>query len=98
APGDLNAVVAEAARLAHGPAEANGIRVALDLDATLPAVAMARAALVQVFRNLTNNAVQAMPDGGVLRLATHFDPARRLAEVSVADTGTGLSAEMQSHV
>ena len=45
APGDLNAVVAEAARLAAGPAEAKGVRVEVDLDPDLPPVAMAPPAL-----------------------------------------------------
>jgi signal transduction histidine kinase len=35
APGDLNAVLTEAARLASGPAEAKGILVEVELDAHL---------------------------------------------------------------
>jgi signal transduction histidine kinase len=97
-PGDLNAVVTEAARLARGRAEAQGVRLVLELDPSLPAVAMAPPALIQVFRNLTTNALHAMPEGGVLRLVTHFDPPRRRAEVGVADTGPGLSPDMQSHL
>ena len=62
-PGDLNGVLAEAARLAAGPAEARGVRVEVDLDPGLPPAAMAAPALLQVFRNLTTNAVQAMPIG-----------------------------------
>ena len=77
APGDLNAVLAEAARLARGPAESQGVRIELDLDPALPPVAMAPPALLQVFRNLTTNAIQAMPQGGLLRLATRRGPARR---------------------
>ncbi len=33
-------------------------------------------AVIQVLRNLTTNAIQAMPDGGLLRLATRLDAAR----------------------
>jgi len=98
APGDLNAVVAESARLARSPAESQGVRVDLELDPALVPVAMAPPALVQVFRNLTTNALHAMPEGGVLRLATLLDPARGLAEVTVADTGPGLSQDMLAHV
>jgi two-component system sensor histidine kinase HydH len=98
APGDLNAVVAESARLARGPAESQGVSVVLDLDPAIPSVAMAPPALVQVVRNLTTNALHAMPDGGVLRLATHLDPTRRFAEVSVADTGPGLDRDTLTHL
>jgi two-component system, NtrC family, sensor histidine kinase HydH len=97
-PGDLNAVVAECARLARGPAGSRGVRIDLELDPALPPIAMAPPALVQVFRNLTTNALHAMPEGGVLRLTTRLDPTRRLAEASVADTGPGLDGDAFSHL
>jgi signal transduction histidine kinase len=96
--GDLNSVVAEAARLAGGAAESQGVRVELELDPTVPEVEMAPPAMLQVFRNLTTNALHAMPGGGVLRLTTHFDRARRLAEARVADTGPGLAPDILAHL
>ena len=76
APGDLNVVAAEAARLAEGRAASREIRVELDLEPDLPPIEMAPPALVQVLRNLTTNALQVMPRGGMLRLATRRDAAR----------------------
>jgi signal transduction histidine kinase len=97
-PGDLNGVVAEAARLAGGPAEAKGIRVEVDLDPSLPPAAMAAPALLQVFRNLTTNAIQAMSPGGTLRLITRQDPHRSIITASVSDTGPGLAPESLRHM
>ena len=97
-PGDLNEVLTEAARLAAGPAESRGVRVELDLDPGLPPAAMAAPALLQVFRNLTTNAVQAMPPGGALRLITRRDSSRRTITASVVDTGPGLSPEALRHL
>jgi signal transduction histidine kinase len=97
-PGDLNTVAAEAARLAEDRAREQGIRVELDLEADLPPVEMAPPALVQVFRNLTTNAFQVMPRGGVLRIETRFDPARGIVSAGVADDGPGLSAEVLTHL
>ena len=94
APGDLNAIVAEAARLAEGVAGPDGVRVELDLDPGLPPVVMAAPALLQVFRNLTANAAQAMPRGGMIRLSTRRDPSRRSVVAAVADTGPGLSEDV----
>jgi len=98
APGDLNAVVAEAARLASGPAEAKRIRVELELEPGPLSVAMAPPALLQVFRNLTTNAVQAMSPGGTLRLTTRTDPPRRTVLASVIDSGPGLGPETAGHL
>ena len=74
------------------------IRVELDLEPDLPPIQMAPPALVQVLRNLTTNALQVMPRGGVLRLATHLDAARGTVAASVADDGPGLSDEILSHL
>ncbi len=98
APGDLNAVLAEAARLASGPAEARDVRVELDLDSDLPPVAMAPPALLQVFRNLTANALQAMVPGGILRLSSRLDPSHGSINAIVADTGPGLGPDALKHV
>lgn len=98
APGDLNAVVAEAARLAGGPAEAQGVRIEVALAHDLPSVEMSASALLLVFRNLTGNALQAMPGGGVLRLETRRDPVGGAVEATVADNGPGLSPEARAHL
>ena len=97
-PGDLNTVLTEAARLAGGPAEARGVRIELDLDPNLPPVAMAPPALLQVFRNLTANALQAMVPGGTLRLSSRLDPSHQSIHASVADTAPGLGADVLKHL
>jgi len=98
APGDLNSVAAEAARLAEDRAREHEVCVELELAPDLPSVDMAAPALVQVLRNLTTNALQVMPRGGVLRLATYLDTARGTVSASVADNGPGLSADVLSHL
>ncbi len=97
-PGDFNAVAAEAARWRRTAPREQEIRVELDLEPDLPPVEMAPPALVQVLRNLTTNALQVMPRGGVLRLATYLDPARETVAASVADDGPGLSPEVLTHL
>jgi signal transduction histidine kinase len=97
-PGDINVVASEAARLAEDRAREQEIRVELDLEPDLPPIQMAPPALVQVLRNLTTNALQVIPRGGVLRLATRLDPTCGTVAASVADDGPGLSDEVLSHL
>ncbi|MCM5679488.1 cache domain-containing protein [Schlegelella sp. S2-27] len=68
------------------------IQVERDLQATRP-VGINRQELQQVLINLIVNAVQAMPEGGVLRLSAR-DWSDVGVVVEVADTGPGLSEEL----
>jgi signal transduction histidine kinase len=61
--------------------------------------------LLQVFLNLINNAAQAMPGGGVIRIGVAVDPAmegtapsREFAAVTVEDEGRGLTSDLLDQV
>lgn len=47
--------------------------------------------LQQCLINLIFNAIDAMPDGGRLKIKAGYDAAARRVTISVADTGTGIS-------
>ncbi len=64
-----------------------------DLDAR---VLIDEASLQQVVTNLAVNAIQAMPDGGALSIAVSRTPDH--IRIDVADTGTGIAAEVEAHL
>ncbi len=54
--------------------------------------------LQQVFLNLINNAVDAMPGGGKLTVVTKVNPYSHLVEIIFADTGTGIPKEVADRI
>ena len=73
-----------------------GITVVKDLAPDLPAVPAHPAELNQVWTNLLDNAVQAMPDGGTLTVRTALEDDRVLVEIG--DTGPGVPEHLQSKI
>jgi signal transduction histidine kinase len=73
-------------------AEASRVHVDLRVRPDLPPVIGNPDLLAQVFANLMTNAREAMPDGGQLRLGADLASDGRI-EVSVEDTGVGISPE-----
>ena len=84
------------------------VTLRLDMPDTLPVVNIDPLHIEQVINNLVTNAMQAMPDGGELRIAARWVgaglapaqsgypqgiPLQDCVEVSVTDTGEGISPE-----
>ena len=72
------------------------IRVSLDLPRTMPAVAIDRAQMEQVFFNLMKNALEAMKDGGELTIEIKHDDMS--VSVVFRDSGVGMSDEALAHL
>jgi signal transduction histidine kinase len=78
-----------------------GVKAELDLQDGLPPVLLDRVQFDLALLNLAANARDAMPDGGVLRIATRpATMAGGMAGVTIiiADTGVGIPADLLSRV
>lgn len=91
-PVDLNAMLQSVCALLEAESQSHGVRFVLDLDADLPAVSADEELLRQAFINVLQNAVQAMPTGGAVRLRTRPD-ALDWVRVTVTDQGVGIAPE-----
>ncbi|HML79279.1 sensor histidine kinase [Geobacter sulfurreducens] len=69
------------------------IEIRKEYAVDLPPLAGDPDQLRQVFTNLVLNAIQAMPDGGSLTVATARDEEGGTCTVSVSDTGRGIAPE-----
>lgn len=92
---DLNETITETVSLMHHLLHTSGVKLHLRLDDTLPWVWADRNQLKQVFVNLLHNALQAMPQGGEMEVATsqRSREGRQWVTVSVTDTGVGIAPE-----
>ncbi|HEX9951729.1 MAG TPA: ATP-binding protein [Rubricoccaceae bacterium] len=81
----------------HNEPRRTGIAITVDADLqTVPAIPGTPTELREVLVNLVLNAVQAMPAGGTLRVATSTAPGGVAVEVS--DTGEGMSERVQRRI
>jgi signal transduction histidine kinase len=91
APGSAADPLKDALAALKNVFEDRRIRVALDLPGTLPAVAIDRGQMEQVFFNLMKNALEAMKDGGELSIEIVHDDT--CVSISFRDSGMGMSDE-----
>ncbi len=70
------------------------VNINLSLDPDLPKIKADEGQMSQVFLNIVINALDAMPDGGTLRIASRHgsdEAGKNSILVEFADTGTGIS-------
>ncbi len=98
---DLAFLLRDAARLTaprwRDAAQAEGRPISLHVETSGEVVVFGAAAgLREAITNLIFNAVDALPEGGTIRLSTARHGPRVIVEVS--DSGTGMAPEVQAHI
>lgn len=95
----IDAVLDEALMQIEAP-DTVALDISHDAAAPLPELYADPDQLVKVFGNLITNAIQAMPDGGSLRIwtATAMRQAQEGLEIAISDTGVGISEESMARL
>jgi two-component system NtrC family sensor kinase len=89
--GDLVLPLKETVALLQGVAERSSVRMLVEYPAGPVVVNMDQNELKQVFINIMNNALHAMPGGGDLRV--RLAASEQDASISFEDTGPGIAAD-----
>jgi signal transduction histidine kinase len=90
-PVNLNKVIDDLGLLTRHKLRNQNIHLEKHLDSKLPRVMADAMQLEQAFLNLTLNAVEAMPEGGKLRITTRVKD--EFVEVEFRDSGEGMTPE-----
>jgi two-component system, NtrC family, sensor kinase len=94
-PTNLNNLILSVIELQIKHCEAISVEVQLKLDPSLPKIQADPNQITQVLVNLIENALDAMPDGGILNICTRNEP-RGMVTLEFEDTGIGIPSENQS--
>ncbi len=95
-PADLHDLIDRVARLLRREMEQRGVHLHLDLAEDMPYPPVVRDQIQQVLLNLVLNAIEAMPEGGDLRIETRYDAQE--VYVSVSDSGPGIDASVRAQI
>ena len=86
--GSLQDLLSQLATLFQEEASARGVALRASIPSNLPLVEMDAPKLTQAFINIMKNGLEAMDQGGVLRLEAHA--SRESVTVVIEDTGSGI--------
>jgi len=109
---NMNEVVEKSLVLLDSEISQHGVTLVKELDPALPALYSDADQLHQVLVNIIINAIQAMPEGGKIRVSTRLRPpetgqepaasqmddATSKIELAISDTGTGIAPEDKGNI
>ena len=69
------------------------IKLEKELSPNLPKIKADAKQIQQVFLNIINNAIQAMPNAGCLKITTRLNSELNMVEIFIKDTGPGIKLQ-----
>jgi two-component system nitrogen regulation sensor histidine kinase GlnL len=93
---DLNSVLKSTAALIESECRKRHIKLEVSLDEGVQNILADRELLTQAFLNLALNGMEAMGEGGVLKIESGMHDGR--VEVLISDTGPGIDKDSLAHI
>ncbi len=97
APTDVRQLVDEVVALSESKMKSQSIHLVEEFDDAAPILNVDAEKLRACFINVVANAIQAMPEGGTMRIALRRLEGGAMV-ISFSDTGAGIEAEVVNHV
>jgi two-component system, NtrC family, sensor kinase len=97
-PFQLNELIQRVVLLFSHKLQLQQVHLQLDLDDTLPQMIGDPVQIQQCMVNLLFNAMEAMPDGGLVTVRTRWETHQAMVRLEVEDTGTGIPKEILSNI
>ncbi|MHB1419049.1 MAG: PAS domain-containing sensor histidine kinase [Bacillota bacterium] len=95
---NINEIINQIVTLVESQANMQGITISTLLDQQVPSKRLDPGKIKQVFLNLAQNAMHAMPDGGSLNIRTNWDDHLKKITAEITDTGHGIPSEHMSKI
>ncbi|HQA03909.1 MAG TPA: ATP-binding protein [Thermodesulfovibrio thiophilus] len=94
---NVNDVIEEVLGFIEKEIQSKGINIVYDFQDTLPKIITDKGQLQQVLLNIINNAVDAVPQGGTIKIQTRLSDSNYL-EISIQDNGSGIPKDVLKHI
>lgn len=95
---DLNFLLEDLLKLVEGEALIAEVNLIRRFNSDLPLMVVETETIKQVFLNLIQNAIQAMPSGGTLTVVTDYLPGENTNVIQIIDTGVGIPEHHQAQL
>ena len=92
-PTSINVVIEQTLDLVSQQSIFQDVNIICRFSDQIPEIQLDADQWQQVFVNMVINAGQAMPGGGKLIISTHYVESDKLVQVTIEDTGSGISRE-----
>ncbi len=94
----LEELVDKTARLVHNELQLHHIKFLKEIPDQFPRICVDQSGIQQVLLNLFINSIQAMPNGGELKVMTWLNNTTKEMRMDVEDTGEGIDADQLNKI
>jgi len=95
---NINSVILELVALIEPQAKIQNILISKELSSDLPPIKVDAQQLHQALMNVILNSLEAMIDGGELKICTEYDQRDSTIKIDIIDTGVGIPEENLPHL